>query len=76
MNLANQIARWDKFWRDVASVEDVEWQLKNLRWLEEFAFHAGTAVDIEHYRALELQIAAGEKKLAELRGDSGVEAAS
>lgn len=64
--LARQVERWMLFWQNVAEVSDVERALARLRWLEDFAFHCGTAISIEQFRALEIQIAIGEKKLAEL----------
>jgi len=69
MDLARQMEQWKKFWDSVFHPADVERQLQKLRWLEEFAFHCGTAISVEQYRAVEIQIEAGEKKFAELRGD-------
>jgi hypothetical protein len=68
MDLARQMEQWKKFWDGVSDSADVERQLQKLRWLEEFAFHCGTAIRVEQYRALERQIEAGERKLAELTG--------
>lgn len=75
LNLASQLERWAKFWREVNTPEDVEWQLRNLLWLESFAFQSGNAISIEQYCALQQQIEIGQKKLAELRGELGMEAA-
>ena len=72
MDLASQMERWKKFWDHVSDPADVERQLRKLRWLEEFAFHCGTAISVDQYRAVQIQIEAGEKKLAELYGDSAV----
>jgi len=69
MDLARQMEQWKKFWDRVSDPADVEPQLRKLRWLEEFAFHCGTAISVERYRAVQIQIEAGEKQLAELRGD-------
>jgi len=67
--LADQVERWEKFWRTVTDAAEVDRQLWKLRWLEEFAFHCGPgAVDREQFAALTLQIENGEKKLAELSG--------
>lgn len=68
MDLARQMEQWKKFWDGVSDPGDVERQLQKLRWLEEFAFHCGTAISVEQYRALQRQIDVGEKKLAELTG--------
>lgn len=69
MDLARQMEEWKIFWEKVYDVAEVERQLRKLRWLEDFAFHCGSAISVEHYRALRIQIEAGEKKLAELSGD-------
>jgi hypothetical protein len=65
--LARQVESWKKYW-ETADSGDVKRQLRKLRWLEEFAFHSGTAVSIVQYQALEMQIVAGEKMLAEMSG--------
>jgi hypothetical protein len=68
MDLARQMEEWKKFWDRVSDPADIERQLRKLRWLEEFAFHCGTAISVDQYRALQCQIETGEKKLAELTG--------
>ena len=70
MNLARQMEEWKIFWGKAYDVAEVEPQLCKLRWLEEFAFHSkGNAITPEMFQALQLQIEAGEKKVAKLRGD-------
>ena len=67
--LARQVETWKKYWANATDWRDVEGQLRKLRWLEEFVFHCGPEISRDQYRALELQIEAGEEKLSELRGD-------
>jgi hypothetical protein len=66
--LARQVEGWKKYWETVPDSGDVDRQLRKLRWLEEFAFHSGTAVSMVQYQALEMQIVEGEKMLAEMSG--------
>ena len=72
MNLGTQIEKWRAYWRRATDPADVERQLSKLRWLEEFVFHCGTEITAEEFRALQQQLEAGEKKLAELRGEFAV----
>ena len=69
MNLMTQVETWRAYWHHASDPGDVERQLGRLRWLEDFAFHCGGAIHADEFRALQQQIEAGEKKLAELRGD-------
>ena len=69
MDLARQMEEWKIFWEKAYDAVEVERQLRKLRWLEDFAFHCGLAISVEQYRALQVQIEAGEKKLAELSSD-------
>ena len=69
MRLEAFCAQWEEYWRTTVDVSEVERQLRKLRMLEDFAFHCGTAIAFEQYRAVQIQVEAGEKKLAELRGD-------
>lgn len=69
MDIARQMQEWKNFWDRTTDELAVEAQLRKLRWLEDFAFHCGSAIGVVQYRALQIQIGAGEKKLAELSGD-------
>lgn len=69
MNLVTQVEKWRAYWQRATDVADVERQLRKLRWLEEFAFHCGQEITPDMFRALQQQIEAGERKLAELLGD-------
>jgi hypothetical protein len=68
-SLARQVETWKKYWANATDPEDVKGQLRKLRWLEEFVFHCGPEISRHQYKALEMQIEAGEAKLAELSGD-------
>jgi hypothetical protein len=69
MNLITQAERWHSYWQTVLDAADAERQLSRLRWLNDFAFCCGSAVHAEEFRALQQQIEAGEKTIAELNGD-------
>jgi hypothetical protein len=69
MDIARQMQEWKNFWSRTTDPVAVEAQLRKLHWLEDFAFHCGSAIGVEQYRALQIQIETGEKKLAELHGD-------
>jgi hypothetical protein len=75
MNLMTEMERWRKYWRTVIDADDVERQLRRLRWLNDFAFHCGQAISPEYFQALQQQIETRERKLAELRGEQSVEVA-
>lgn len=76
MNLTIQVEKWRVYWNSVTDSHEVERQLRKLHWLEEFAFHSGTAISAEQYAALQQQLQAGEAKLCELGGGAAKTPAS
>jgi hypothetical protein len=68
VNLGTQIEFWASYWKRVTDPIDVERALERLRWLEEFAFHCGPEISVDHFQALQQQIEFAEQKLAELGG--------
>jgi len=71
MNLRSQIEHWRQYWQTVRDAEDLERNLRTLRWLEDFAFHSkGNAINAEMFLALTEQIKTGEAKLREFRGET------
>jgi hypothetical protein len=70
MNLVAMMERWRTCWRETSDPAEIERHLKRLELAQEFAFHFGPAISAEWVRALQFQIQAGERRLAQLTGDT------